>query len=1473
MNKESKKENKDNLFSEKTEIQFNDFFESAADAMFIAETHTGIIVEANLAASRLLLLPRERIIGLHQSQLHTKGNKGNNTEGFTKHEQETKEMAAAHLTTGNIIRSDGSEIPVEILASKITYKGKLCLIGTFRDITERKKTEEAFIESREQFRSLSEEVPAFISSFLPDGTIIYCNQALASMTGKSVEEITGKNFYNFLNKEDLKIVKSSLKSLTPENPTENHVQSYTTPEGKTFYQEWRNRAFFDKKGKTLRYLAIGVDVTQSKEIENALRESEKKYRLLFDSSPIGIGIADLDGKVIAMNNTMQEITGFTIEEMKKRNVLDSYIYPEERERIKKDLIALGEIKDREAHLKRKDGAAYFALINLNLIELGGRKLMLSNIRDITELKQTYNEINLKEERFNQIADSSGIWVWETDKDGLFTYVSSTEESILGYKPEETVGKKHFYDFFAPEIKESYKSAALDAFSRKDVISNFVNPNIHKNGKRVILETSGVPILDEKGNLTGYRGADKDITERENAAGMLRSSEEKFSVAFKNIPVLLSISESNTGKYIDVNDKFLAVSGFSREEVIGKTSTEIGWISKEDRELLINTLKDKGRVNELELHLSKKNKEEITCLYNGETMMLNGEKYLLSMALDITERKKAEQEIENLNRVYSVISHINEMIVRTESKDELFRKACEIAVEQGKFRMSWIGLVDEKDKLVKPNTWSGHEDGYLKEIRNISILGNFAEGLGPTGIAVREGRTFHCDDIENNPLMAPWREKALKRGYRSSISLPLRLFGKMIGAFTLYADTPEFFDDKEVELLEKVADDISYALETIENKEAKKQTEEELNRSHEMLLKLTSQVPGVVYQYRLYPDGHSCFPFSSPGMYEIYEVTPEEVREDATPVFGRLHPDDLEMITFTIMESARTQEVYHSDFRVILPEQGLRWRSCDAKPELMEDGSTLWYGVISDITERKNAEAEIIKSQYMLAEAENIGQTGSWTYDAKTEIAQWSSNMYKIFDTDHNDTEILDYFNFIDKFIHPEDKKLVLEEFTKALKDKDYLYDINYRIKRRDGSTRIIHAVAKTIWEEDGTLRQMIGWVEDITKQKQEEEELILAKEKAEEMSRLKSNFLANMSHELRTPMVAILGFSEILSDSLKESEEKRFAEMILKGGRRLTNTLNLILDLSRVESTKIEFKLEPQNISGTIESSVKLYEKEAEKKKVKLTSDIKGVVTANIDISMLEKILEHIIENALKYTPEGEIKVTAEHESFNGEEYICIKIKDTGIGIPENMAEIIFEPFRQASEGRSRRFEGTGLGLSIAKKYVELMDGIICVESKLGEGTTFILRFRSCATPDAGIYHKEDIIKNENKRKQSGSKTARKILIVEDDELSLDMIKQALKNMCVCDSVTTGEEALEIVHENNYSLILMDIGLKGISGSDAAAIIRKIHGYKTTPIVAITAFAMKGDKEEFIEKGCSHYISKPFDVIVLRNMVKEALGD
>jgi PAS domain S-box-containing protein len=208
----------------------------------------------------------------------------------------------------------------------------------------------------------------------------------------------------------------------------------------------------------------------------------------------------------------------------------------------------------------------------------------------------------------------------------------------------------------------------------------------------------------------------------------------------------------------------------------------------------------------------------------------------SLVHEIDERKQAQEEkIFKLSRIYAVISQINQTIVRTREKDTILSEACRIAVEYGKFRMAWIGMIDEETKLVKPVAFSGVEEGYLSKIKGISV-DDVPEGRGLTGTAIREGRHYVCGDIEKDPRMALWREEALKRGYRSSMALPIRQFDKVIGAFSLYASVPDFFDPEEIYLLDEVTNDISFAMNSIETAKKKLEAEETL-REHERVRQL------------------------------------------------------------------------------------------------------------------------------------------------------------------------------------------------------------------------------------------------------------------------------------------------------------------------------------------------------------------------------------------------------------------------------------------------------------------------------------------------------------------------------------------------------------------------------------------------------------------------------------------------------------
>lgn len=396
-------------------------------------------------------------------------------------------------------------------------------------------------------------------------------------------------------------------------------------------------------------------------------------------------------------------------------------------------------------------------------------------------------------------------------------------------------------------------------------------------------------------------------------------------------------------------------------------------------------------------------------------------------------------------------------------------------------------------------------------------------------------------------------------------------------------------------------------------------------------------------------------------------------------------------------------------------------------------------------------------------------------------------------------------------------------------------------------------------------------IRNLTEQKKYEKELIIAKEKAEEINRLKNIFFTNMSHELRTPLSGILGFSELLLEEIENNEHKNMINAISLNGHRLLETLNKILHISKLESEKLNVKLDELNVVEFINKLIPRFEKNLMAKNLFLKFTPKDYnLFVNADTEFLTTILENLISNAIKFTNNGGVLVNCSSEIKNEQEFVVIEVSDTGIGISPNNIKMIFEEFRQASEGLSRNYEGTGLGLTIAKRYTELLGGKISVESTPGAGSTFRMEFpRSVA-----FNLKADEKLNETDLEFDNTVSEEKplVLLVEDDVMNTDMIKKFLSEMCVMHMAVNGEDALDLVKLNKYDAILMDIGLgKGLNGVDTTKIIRTIPEYKDVPIIAVTAYAMNGDKEKFLSSGMTGYISKPFKMNDLVNVLGKAL--
>jgi PAS domain S-box-containing protein len=318
----------------------------------------------------------------------------------------------------------------------------------------------------------------------------------------------------------------------------------------------------------------------------------------------------------------------------------------------------------------------------------------------------------------------------------------------------------------------------------------------------------------------------------------------------------------------------------------------------------------------------------------------------------TELNETEKKLIRANRFYLFLSQINQMIVKVANEEKLFQEVCRIAVEIGKFRMAWVGLIDQQSKRLIPVFHAGEVNEYLSNVIISSIEGQ-PESKGPTGSAFREEKTIVCNDIENSPMMALWREAALSRNYLSSISLPLTKFKKVIGTLTIYADVKNFFDKQEVQLLEECASDVSYVLGNFEKEKIRVRAEKELFESRKRYQMLAEISPVGIF----HTDVNGDTTYVNPRWSIISGMKKEEALGDGW--FNAVHPDDRHLLQSGWNEAIFKQQVSNSEYRFVKPDGTISWVIGQAIPETDEKNQVVGYvGTVTDITERKKTEAKV-----------------------------------------------------------------------------------------------------------------------------------------------------------------------------------------------------------------------------------------------------------------------------------------------------------------------------------------------------------------------------------------------------------------------------------------------------------------------------------------------------------------------------------
>lgn len=570
------------------------------------------------------------------------------------------------------------------------------------------------------------------------------------------------------------------------------------------------------------------------------------------------------------------------------------------------------------------------------------------------------EINhLKEEQslnnFEFFLKNSHDLVCIVGIDGFFKKINTAFIKKLDYSEEELLHNS-IMTFIHPDdvskTKEEIRKL-LDGLPSR----NFENRYIKKNETVVTIQWT----LTISASREFIYGIGRDIKKKRKAIESLRKERHKFTKIAATSPGLIFSMRQNTDGSLSfpyISNVISEIYGFTHEEIGDDVHKILSLIHPDDieyvRQSIIETnlklvpLKGQYRYLHPTKGLVWHEVNSLPVVEPQGTVICHG------IVTDITERKNAEQKIIKANRLYAFISHINKMIVRATNEATLFKEACGIAVDIGTFKMASVGLIDSNTRKIVPVMIAGEDQEYFSKIRAISA-DDLPEGRGPAGQAIREGKYAVCNDIENDPMMQPWKEEALARGYLSSIAVPIKKFGKIIGVFSFYAGEKNFFDEQEVALLEEATNDVAFALEIFEKEALRKKTEAAIFESEHRYHILTELSPVGIFR----TDASGLTTYINPKWCKISGVSFEDALGNGW--FKAIHQEDREKLIKGWENATEKEEKSFSEYRFVRPDGSISWVLGQAIPEINEKNQIVGYiGTTTDITERKQAEEEFEK---------------------------------------------------------------------------------------------------------------------------------------------------------------------------------------------------------------------------------------------------------------------------------------------------------------------------------------------------------------------------------------------------------------------------------------------------------------------------------------------------------------------------------